>query len=100
MFKKVKKGVAVSIGLAAMARKKAEKELKKKGISRKRVKGVAKKIGCIALREGKRVEKILMNEIAKEMKKARPKVKKAVKKSAKRVKRKAKRVLKRVRRRR
>lgn len=100
MLKKVKKGVAISFGLAAIAKKKAEKELRKKGVSRKRVKGMVKRIGGVALREGKRVEKVLKKEIAKEIKKSKPSLKRAVKKRVKRAKGKAKRVFRRVRKRR
>lgn len=94
MLKRVKKSIAISIGLAAIARKKAEKELRKAGVSKKRVKGVVKRIGSVALKEGKRVEGILKKEIAKEMKKAKPVVMRAVKKRVKKAKGRVKRILK------
>jgi len=94
----LKKGVALSVGLAAMARKRAEKELRKRGISRNKVKCTVKRIGGVALKEGRRVEKILRREIAKEMKKAKPSLKRAVKKRVKKVKGKAKKVLRKARR--
>lgn len=94
MLKKLKKGVAISIGLAAIAKKKAEKELSRKGISRKRVKGAVKKIGVIALKEGRRIEAALEKEITKEMKKATPAVRKAVKNRVKKAKGRVKNILK------
>lgn len=97
MLKKLKKGVALSIGLAVVAKKKAEKEIGKKGISKKRVKDAVKRIGSVALKEGKRIESVLKKEIEKELKKARPAVKKAIKKRVKKAKCRVKKILKKKR---
>ena len=96
MLKKVKKGFAISVGLASIAKKRVEKELRKRGVNRKIIKNTVKKIGGIALREGRRVENLLKKEIANEIKKAKPGLKKIAKKGVKTAKKKAKKVLRKV----
>lgn len=91
----LKKGLAIGIGLASIAGKKAEKEisaaLRKEGISKKKVAQSAKRIAGVALREGMKVEKVIMAEIRKEISKAKPAAKKLAKKAINRAKKKIRR---------
>jgi len=96
------KKVAI-LGLALAARKKAEKEvgkvLKAHGLSKVKIKLAAKRVAGVALREGKRAEKAVMNQIKKEVKSAKPGLKKGIKKNVGKVKKKAGKLMKKIRRR-
>ena len=101
----IKKGLLLSIGLAALAKDKVEQELKKHlkdtHLSKKKVMELSKKMAKKAMSEGGRIEKSIRQQVMKEINKAKPKVKKKmtqVKKRASQSKvvKKVKKVVKRV----
>ena len=91
MLKKtVKKGLKLGLGLASFAKKEVEKNMgsftKAGNISSRAAKRVLSKVIGEAKKDGMKLEKLLILEIKKEARKAKPLVKKMVGKAKSRVK--------------
>jgi len=85
MLGKLKKGLYLSVGLALLVKKESEKHLvnlvRSGHLKTAGAKKVLNKVVEEAKREGRRIEGFLVNEIKKEVVKARPMIKKAAKRA-------------------
>jgi polyhydroxyalkanoate synthesis regulator phasin len=94
MLKKLKKGIVLGTAIAFLTKKEATKHISKfvksKNINAKTAKTILLKVHNEAKREGKRIENFMLNELKREISKAKPFFKKSTSKVKKAVKRKLK----------
>jgi polyhydroxyalkanoate synthesis regulator phasin len=90
MIGKIKKGIFLSVGLASLVKKEADKHINSLVKSGKiKTDGAKKIVNAVVLeakKEGKNIENFLFSEIKKEAEKVKPIVKSRVKKAIKKVK--------------
>lgn len=90
--KKIEKGLFLSIGLAAAAKRLADKHIngliKEGRIQSKDARSIINKVVAHTKKEGKKIEAFLVKELKKEAKKAKPIAKKVINKIKKRIRRK------------
>jgi polyhydroxyalkanoate synthesis regulator phasin len=89
-LKKIEKGIYISVGLASLAKKEIDKNvnrLVKEGkLKTAGARRIANKVTAEAKKEGKKIEKFLMNELKKEYNKTKPYIKKIKSKKKKIIK--------------
>ena len=91
---KIRKGIYLSVGLASLVKKEAEKHanswIKQGKLKTQGARNVINKVATEARKEGKRIENLLVAELIKEAKKTKPYIRKVTIKAKKKIKAKAK----------
>ncbi len=84
MIKKIEKGIYLSVGLASLAKKEVEKHMNKlvrEGkLQTNGAREIVNKVVVETQKEGRKIERFLLDELRKEAKKAKPYIKKVKKK--------------------